>query len=110
MSKYLKMSDVFNACEVVETDVKVLFAITEEYDDGVTPHEFAHHAIECHDGLLAALERLMAASRSVGNIAYNIGQSHAQWEGSIYPATREHDAAMLAALKAVAKAKAHPAA
>jgi MoxR-like ATPase len=60
MKQYWKMADVFNACDVVETDVKVLYAVTEEYDDGVTPHEYAHHAIQYHDELVQMNKELLA--------------------------------------------------
>jgi hypothetical protein len=58
MKEYLKMSDVFCKTDSVETNVIVAFAITVDYDDGVTPHEHAHHAIQHHDELVAEVERL----------------------------------------------------
>lgn len=55
--------------------------------------------------LLAAIARLTEASRPVGTIAFNIGQSHEQWDTTIRPAVSELDQARAAALDAIAKAK-----
>lgn len=65
MKDYLKMSDVFNMCDVVETDVKVLFAVSQVCDDGVMCHEYAHHAIESHDELVQMNKELLASLKMV---------------------------------------------
>ncbi len=81
MKEYLKMSDVFNACDVVETDVKVLYAVTEEYDDGVTPHEYAHHAIQYHDELVQMNKELLAALELAreDTVYVSSGITHSTW-------------------------------
>lgn len=72
MKQYLKMADVFNACDVVETDVKVLYAVSEEYDDGVTPHEYAHHAIQYHDELVQMNQDLLAELKAMAKAYVNL--------------------------------------
>lgn len=75
MKDYLKMSDVFNRCDVVETDVKVLFAVSQVYDDGVMCHEYAHHAIESHDELVAMSKELLAEIKMIAKAYVNLLES-----------------------------------
>lgn len=60
MDKYLKMSDVFCKSDAVETKVLVAFAVAVDYDDSVTPHEYAHHAIQYHDELVETNKELLS--------------------------------------------------
>lgn len=57
------------------------------------------------DELLAKLEALVSASRPIGNVAYNLGQRDEQWNETIWPATKVHDEAMIAAIGAIARIK-----
>ena len=55
--------------------------------------------------LLAVLKSLIDAAAPVANIAYNLGQTHSQWESSVYPSILKLDEGMGIARVALSKAK-----
>lgn len=57
------------------------------------------------DDALATINELADASTSVSNVAYNLGQKHAEWSDIISPAISRLDAARNAARGAVKRAK-----
>ena len=58
--EYLKMADVFFKA-VDPSDFSLNTPSVSVYmDDGVSPHEYAAHAINSHDELVAEVERLRA--------------------------------------------------
>ena len=55
---YLKMADVFfKAVEPSDFSLNTP-SVSVYMDDGVSPHEYAAHAINSHDELVAEVERL----------------------------------------------------
>lgn len=66
MEKYFKMSDVFFGAKPEDFHINPV-CIRENFDDGVTPHNHAIHAINSHDGLVAMNKELLAALEAVAN-------------------------------------------
>lgn len=64
MEKYFKMSDVFFGAKPEDFHINPV-CIRENFDDGVTPHNHAIHAINSHDGLVAMNKELLAALEAV---------------------------------------------
>ena len=58
MKEYLKMSDVFVVDGDADFAVLLPMSVKSEFDDCSTPHEYAAHAINSHDELVAEVERL----------------------------------------------------
>lgn len=58
MNDYLKIADVFND----KFDASMLKVnpecVNENYDDGVTPHDYIAHAVKSHDELVSEVELL----------------------------------------------------
>lgn len=68
MEKYFKMSDVFLGAKPEDFHINPV-CIRENFDDGVTPHNHAIHAINSHDGLVAMNKELLAALELMVNIS-----------------------------------------
>lgn len=58
MKKYLKMSDVFVVDGDADFAVLLPMSVRPEYDDCVTPHDYATHAVNSHDELVAEVAKL----------------------------------------------------
>lgn len=59
MKEYLKMNDVFDLTAMKPDKLSIKpSCVWSSYDDGVTPHDHAAHAINSHDELVAEVERL----------------------------------------------------
>ena len=58
MKEHLKMSDVFVVDGDSDFAVLLPMSVKPEFDDCVTPHDYAAHAINSHDELVAEVERL----------------------------------------------------
>ena len=58
MKEYLKMSDVFVVDGYADFAVLLPMSVRPEHDDCVTPHDYAAHAINSHDELVAEVDRL----------------------------------------------------
>lgn len=61
MGKYLKMADVFVVDGDADFAVILPMSVVPEYDDCVTPHDYATHAINTHDDLVDMNQELLEA-------------------------------------------------
>lgn len=61
MGKYLKMADVFVVDGDADFAVLLPMSVVPEYDDCVTPHDYATHAINTHDDLVDMNQELLEA-------------------------------------------------
>ncbi|MGL5490854.1 MAG: hypothetical protein ACRDC6_32030 [Shewanella sp.] len=68
MKEYMKMDDVFDLrlMDACKLSIKPS-CVWSAWDDGVTPHEYAAHAINSHDALVEMNKELLAALEAVAN-------------------------------------------